>query len=232
MATITVTKGYNDPSGFISGETITPAKLNSAQSPTVAISAIQTADISDSQITTSKIADASSTTTGVTNSKLRQSAALSVIGNSTNSTAAPADIVAANDGEVMRRSGTAIGFGTVATAGIADRAVTAAKLSGVAAQNTQTGSYTLVLDDRGKVIDVNSSGAATISVPLESSVAFADGATIVVVRRGAGEVTISGVSGVTVNSEDSKARIRSRYTGAALIKTGTNTWTLLGSLKV
>ena len=57
MATITVTKGYNEPTGFTSGETITPAKLNSAQTPTVGISAIQTADISDAQITTAKIAD-------------------------------------------------------------------------------------------------------------------------------------------------------------------------------
>lgn len=47
----------------------------------------------------------------VTNSKLRDSAALSVIGNSTNSTADPADIFAANDGEVLRRSGTTLGFG-------------------------------------------------------------------------------------------------------------------------
>jgi hypothetical protein len=46
MATITVTKGYNDPSGFVSGEVITPAKLNSAQSPTAAI-AFSTADDTD-----------------------------------------------------------------------------------------------------------------------------------------------------------------------------------------
>jgi hypothetical protein len=37
MATLTVTKGYNSPDGFVSGETITPAKLNSAQSPAVAL---------------------------------------------------------------------------------------------------------------------------------------------------------------------------------------------------
>ena len=46
MATITVTKGYNDPLGFVSGEVITPAKLNSAQSPTAAI-AFSTADDTD-----------------------------------------------------------------------------------------------------------------------------------------------------------------------------------------
>lgn len=79
-------------------------------------------------VSTAMIADSTSTATGVTNSKLRQSAALSVIGNSTNATAAPADIAAGTDGHVLRRSGTAVGFGTVATAGIADDAVNNSKL--------------------------------------------------------------------------------------------------------
>lgn len=50
----------------------------------------------------------------VTNAKLRQSAALSVVGNSTNATANVADIAAGTDGNILRRSGTGIGFGTVA----------------------------------------------------------------------------------------------------------------------
>lgn len=49
----------------------------------------------------------------VTNSKFRQSAALSVVGNSTNSTADVADIAAASDNQVLRRSGTVLSFGAV-----------------------------------------------------------------------------------------------------------------------
>lgn len=64
----------------------------------------------------------------VSDAKLRNSAALSVIGRSANSTGDPADIAAANDAEVLRRSGTTLGFGTVATAGIANSAVTLAKM--------------------------------------------------------------------------------------------------------
>jgi len=64
----------------------------------------------------------------VTDAKLRNSAALSVIGRASNTSGDPADIAAANDGEVLRRSGTAVGFGTVATAGLAANAVTDAKL--------------------------------------------------------------------------------------------------------
>jgi hypothetical protein len=50
MATITVTKGYNDPSGFVSGEVITPDKLNSAQSPTAAIAFSTPDDTDDSTL--------------------------------------------------------------------------------------------------------------------------------------------------------------------------------------
>jgi len=59
MATFTVTKGYNTPNGFVSGEVITPAKLNSAQSPAVALDGetIVNADVSPSAaIALSKIA--------------------------------------------------------------------------------------------------------------------------------------------------------------------------------
>lgn len=69
----------------------------------------------------------------VTDAKLRNSAALSVIGRATNTTGDPADIAAGADGEVLRRSGTALGFGTLATAGIADGAVTKAKIENVSA---------------------------------------------------------------------------------------------------
>ena len=54
MATITVTSGLSP--AFVSGDTVTPAKLNSLGTPTIAISAIQTADISDAQITNAKFA--------------------------------------------------------------------------------------------------------------------------------------------------------------------------------
>jgi hypothetical protein len=78
------------------------------------------------------LADSVSTTAivdnAVTNAKLRDSAALSVIGRSVNTTGDPADIAASTDGHVLRRSGTTLGFGQIATGGIADGAVTNDKL--------------------------------------------------------------------------------------------------------
>jgi hypothetical protein len=74
----------------------------------------------------------------VTNAKLRSSSALSVIGRSAGTSGVVADIAAANDGEVLRRSGSTLGFGqlasgaygagSVTTAAIADGAVTAIKI--------------------------------------------------------------------------------------------------------
>jgi len=61
----------------------------------------------------------------VTNAKLRDSGALSVIGRSANSAGDPADISAsAASDAVLRESGSTVGFGTVATGGIANAAVT------------------------------------------------------------------------------------------------------------
>jgi len=53
-------------------------------------------------------------TNGITDTLLRDSVALSVIGRSANSTGDPADIAAGADHQVLRRSGTSLGFGAVA----------------------------------------------------------------------------------------------------------------------
>lgn len=72
----------------------------------------------------------------VTNLHLRDSTALSVIGRSANSGGDPADIAAtAATDAVLRESGSTIGWGTVATGGIANNAITFAKMQQV---NTDT----------------------------------------------------------------------------------------------
>lgn len=77
----------------------------------------------------------------IDNTDLRQSAALSVVGNSTNATANVADIAAASDFHVLRRSGTAVGFGTVVTGGIAVKGVNFTNANAfVSTEQTGTGS--------------------------------------------------------------------------------------------
>lgn len=61
----------------------------------------------------------------ITNAKLRDSAALSVIGRSANSSGDPADIATSADGDVLRRDGTTLGFGTITGTSIASSAALA-----------------------------------------------------------------------------------------------------------
>jgi hypothetical protein len=83
----------------------------------------------------------------ISDAKLRDSTALSVIGRSANTGGDPADIVAANDGEVLRRSGTSIGFGTLSTDGLANDAVTYAKMQDVSATSRIIGRKTALAGD-------------------------------------------------------------------------------------
>ncbi len=100
----------------------------------------------------------------------------------------------------------------------------------IQALNAQTGtSYTLVLTDHTKLITLSNASAITLTVPPNSSVAFAIGSVIDLAQIGAGQVTVAQGSGVTVNSTPG-LKIRAQYSGATLRKTGTDTWLLFGDL--
>ncbi|WP_374461766.1 beta strand repeat-containing protein [Chryseobacterium taeanense] len=110
------------------------SNVATAVSPTgdVTISNTGVTSIGAGKVTSSQIADGT-----VANADLATMSALTVKANATNAAASPTDISAGTDGYVLRRSGTALGFGTVATAGIADGAVTAAKLNQMSATSGQ-----------------------------------------------------------------------------------------------
>jgi hypothetical protein len=97
--------------------------------------------------------------------------------------------------------------------------------------NTQTGtSYTLVLADAGKTIDLNNASAITLTVPPNSGVAFPVGTRIDLVQSGAGQVTIAQGSGVTVNSKGGNLKIKGQWSAATLIQRSANTWVLIGDI--
>ena len=96
--------------------------------------------------------------------------------------------------------------------------------------NVQTGSYTLVLDDAGKMVEMTSGSAQTLTVPPDASVAFPVGTKIDVIRIGAGETTIAADAGVTLNSEGDKVLINAQWQAVTLVKRATDTWVLIGAL--
>jgi hypothetical protein len=127
-------------------------------------------------------------------------------------------------------AGSKLAAGAIGTTQLAADAVTADKLDGVADIDTKTADYTLVLADAGRVIEFNSASNLTLTVPTNATVAFATGTTIVVTRRGTGDVTVAG-PGVDLRSGGSKLKIGQQYAGIALIKIGTDEWMVLGDLK-
>jgi hypothetical protein len=97
--------------------------------------------------------------------------------------------------------------------------------------NSETGTaYTLVLDDAGKVIPISNSSANTVTVPLNSSVAFATGTVVTLIQTGSGQTSITGSVGVTIQSENSKLKLKAQYATAGLLKTDTDTWVAFGNL--
>ena len=89
--------------------------------------------------------------------------------------------------------------------------------------NTQTANYTLVFADAGKLINMNSSVAVTLTVPANSSVPFPIGTRIYVRKGGTGDVTISGATGVTINAPFGNT-ITAQNQWAVLVKINTDTW--------
>jgi hypothetical protein len=95
--------------------------------------------------------------------------------------------------------------------------------------NAQTGTtYTPVLADNGKLVTLSNASAITLTVPLNASVAYATGAQINIQAIGAGQVTVVGDTGVTVNGTGTK--LRTQWSAATIVKTATDTWTLIGDL--
>ena len=95
--------------------------------------------------------------------------------------------------------------------------------------NSTAGAYTLVLGDDGKIVEMNNASGTTLTVPLNSSVAFPIGTQITIIQTGAGQTTVAGAVGVTVNATPG-LKLRAQWSGAVLIKSATDTWVLIGDL--
>jgi hypothetical protein len=96
-------------------------------------------------------------------------------------------------------------------------------------QNQQSGtSYTLTLTDAGKLVELNNASAISLTVPLNSSVAFPVGTQIHLLQTGAGQVNVSG-GGIALNATPG-TKLRTQWSSATLIKRATDTWVLIGDL--
>ena len=95
---------------------------------------------------------------------------------------------------------------------------------------TKTDSYTLsALTERDSLIEMGKATAQTVTIPTNASVAYPVGTSIDILQTGAGQVTIAGAGGVTVNSTPG-LKLRTQWSSATLFKRAENTWVVFGDL--
>lgn len=98
--------------------------------------------------------------------------------------------------------------------------------------NAQTGtSYTAVLADadRAAFLTLSNAAAVTFTIPPNASVAFPVGSVIEGAQLGAGQVTLTPDTGVTINGTPG-LKVAAQYGTFGLLKTATNTWLAYGRL--
>ena len=133
-------------------------------------------------------------------------------------------------------AGSAITAGTVGSTQIADASITTAKLTTGAPRagfnstiNAVAGSYTLVLSDLGKLVEVASGSACNLTIPTDS-VAFTTGDRIDIIQTDLGQVTLVPGAGVTLNTDSGKRKLLNQWAACTLIKRGSNSWVAIGNL--
>lgn len=90
----------------------------------------------------------------------------------------------------------------------------------------KTADYTLALADADKVVLMNKTGVATLTVPTNASVEFPIGTIIGVYNTSSDAVTIAGDGGVVVRNAGSLAQ----YGEVSLRKRGADEWVLAGAV--
>jgi hypothetical protein len=100
------------------------------------------------------------------------------------------------------------------------------------AMNPQTGTtYTPVLSDASnRLVTCDNASAITVTIPPS---VFSTGDSVLIQQTGAGQVTFAQGSGVTITSAGATIaapKIRTRYSSATVICTGSNTFTIIGDI--
>ena len=116
--------------------------------------------------------------------------------------------------------------------------LTAATVNGLVSfsTTTQTADYTPVSADQYQMLVLmNKATAVNFTIPTNASVAFPVGTAITVLNIGAGTCTIKAVtSGTTtissIGATATAPKLRAQYSAATCIKTGTDTWVVVGDL--
>ena len=146
-----------------------------------------------------------------------------------NSSGVPTSVTETGDVTISDTGVTAIATGVIVNADVSTTAaIDLGKLADIST-NAQTASYTLVLADKNKLVEMSVASGNTLTVPPNSSVAFPVGAQIRVLQTNTGQCTITAGAGVTINGTPG-LKLRTQWASATLIKRATDTWVAVGDL--
>lgn len=98
--------------------------------------------------------------------------------------------------------------------------------------HSKTASYTLALVDQGSVVSMLSSSAKSVTIPLNATVAFGVGTTLLVRTVGTGDVDIIATGGVTIVKRASVSLVLLEQNAQCVLhKVATDIWHLAGELR-
>lgn len=112
--------------------------------------------------------------------------------------------------------------GTALSSTLADKADKTAAIS------SKSGAYTFASGDVNMIFEYNSGSAGTFTIPANNSF-WTVGQRLEVLQVGAGQLTIAGGSGVTVNGTPT-TKTRTTWSGATIIKRSANVFVVVGDL--
>lgn len=133
------------------------------------------------------------------------------------------------EGEIVKTSSSAYYIAT-ASGSASWKSVFTADYVGEVAISTQT--RTLQETDHGKVVAMGYVGDSTVTIPENSAVELPIGfQCLVTLEAGSDSTCVIAGTGITIKAAGGRLTLLEQYSGATLIKTGTNTWRVFGALE-
>jgi hypothetical protein len=98
--------------------------------------------------------------------------------------------------------------------------------------NAQTGTtYTIGTADVGKLVTLGNAAGETITIPANSSVAFAIGDQVNFLNLATGTATFVAGGTAVIRSAGSKLKLADQYAVCTVLKIDTDAWVMLGNVK-
>lgn len=148
----------------------------------------------------------------------------------------PAQSSPTTNGQYLFSNGTNAAWGNIAITDVTNLGSTISSLSAIYSPlnltiKNNTSTYTLIVNDSAKQIEMNVSTANILYVPTDAAVNFPIGTSIIIVQTGTGQTTITPVTPATTTINGTPGlKLRTQWSTATLVKRAANLWIAFGDL--